>query len=132
MSAQARSGKLVRIRHGVYVDATRWHSLKPWEQYRLHWEETRVVGEFDGRDKYLKPEYLRGRTPSDVVFEEKVREDRIRATDRNVVRWVWDELNSPGRLERILLDAGVPLRRRASAGHPNSSTTRKRAGDTRI
>ncbi len=98
----------------------------------FYWEETRVVGEFDGREKYLKPEYLRGRTPSDVVYEEKVREDRIRATGRNVARWAWDELNSPGRLERILLDAGVPLRRRASAGHPNGSVTSKRAGDTRI
>ncbi|MGO4858027.1 type IV toxin-antitoxin system AbiEi family antitoxin domain-containing protein [Arthrobacter sp. 2MCAF14] len=98
----------------------------------FYWEETRVAGEFDGREKYLKPEYLRGRTPSDVVYEEKVREDRIRATGRNVARWVWDELNSPGRLERILLDAGVPLRRRASGGHPNVSVTSKRAGDTRI
>lgn len=98
----------------------------------FYWEETRVVGEFDGREKYLKPEYLRGRTPSDVVYEEKVREDRIRATGRNVARWVWDELNNPGRLEQILLDAGVPLRRRTSAGHPNVSATSKRAGDTRI
>ncbi|WP_442544929.1 hypothetical protein ACSBOX_04085 [Arthrobacter sp. KN11-1C] len=98
----------------------------------FYWEETRVVGEFDGREKYLKPEYLRGRTPSDVVYEEKVREDRIRATGRNVARWVWSELNKPGRLEQILLDAGVPRRRRASGGHPNVSVTSKRAGDTRI
>jgi len=51
-----------------------------------------TVGEFDGRQKYVR--LLRpGQTPSDVVFAEKVREDRIRDTGREVVRLVWDDLN---------------------------------------
>lgn len=96
----------------------------------FYWEETRVVGEFDGYEKYKKPEYLKGRTPSEVVVAEKLREDKIRATGRGVARWVWAELNSPGRLERILAEAGVPRRRRASAGRAKEPVTRKRTGDT--
>lgn len=55
------------------------------------WAEYRTVGEFDGKVKYgrlLRP----GQQPGDVVFEEKVREDDIRDTDRNVARWIWREL----------------------------------------
>ena len=50
-----------------------------------------AVGEFDGEIKYgrlLKP----GQSPGEVVFAEKVREDRIRATELGMARWVWDEL----------------------------------------
>lgn len=81
----------------------------------FYWKRARVVGEFDGEEKYLKPEYLRGRTPSQAVVEEKYREDRIRATGFTVVRWVWADLMQPGRLERKLAAAGVPRRRTRSA-----------------
>jgi hypothetical protein len=49
------------------------------------------VGEFDGRVKYgrlLRP----GRSAEDVLFEEKLREDRIRDEDHGVVRWTWPDL----------------------------------------
>jgi hypothetical protein len=98
----------------------------------FYWEGSRTVGEFDGIVKYQKPEYLKGRTPGQVVVDEKLREDRIRATGRNVVRWVWADLWSPGELERKLSAAGVPRRRRSSLGHANGAGTRKRSGDTRI
>lgn len=65
--------------------------------------------------KYLKPEYLQGRTPSQVVVDEKLREDRIRATGVGVVRWVWAELMAAGQLERKLAAAGVPRRRARAA-----------------
>ena len=55
------------------------------------WPALGAVGEFDGEIKYgrlLKP----GQSPGEVVFAEKVREDRIRATDLGMARWVWDEL----------------------------------------
>ncbi len=83
-----------------------------------YWKRVGLVGEFDGREKYMKPEYLKGRTPSQVVIEEKAREDAIRATGRRVFRLVWSDL-TVGKLERALEAAGVPRRRRASAGHPN-------------
>ena len=60
------------------------------------WPEAGLLGEFDGRVKYQR--YLRqGETPSDAVFREKQREDRIRrATGWRVVRLTWDMLGTPG------------------------------------
>ncbi|MET0590793.1 MAG: type IV toxin-antitoxin system AbiEi family antitoxin domain-containing protein [Naasia sp.] len=74
----------------------------------FYWPEQRIIGEFDGRAKYERGEYLRGRTPGQVVHEEKVREDRMRATRRGFVRWGWDGAADPTRLGRILRDAGIP------------------------
>ena len=43
----------------------------------FYWELYRHLGEFDGKVKYLK--YLRpGESPTDCVFREKRREDRMR------------------------------------------------------
>lgn len=77
----------------------------------FYWNGVRVAGEFDGIDKYLKPEFLKGRTAAQAVVEEKLREDRIRATGAGVVRWVWADLVVPGVFERKLAAAGVPRRR---------------------
>jgi hypothetical protein len=55
------------------------------------WPEQRTLGEFDGKVKYgrlLKP----GQDPGDVVYDEKLREDEIRALDWEVVRWRWADL----------------------------------------
>ncbi|MCO4264387.1 hypothetical protein NG697_15910 [Pseudarthrobacter sp. MDT3-26] len=81
----------------------------------FYWKLARVVGEFDGEEKYVKPEFLKGRTASQAVVEEKKRENRIRATGFNVVRWDWADLKDPGKLERMLAAAGVPRRRARSA-----------------
>jgi hypothetical protein len=76
------------------------------------WDD--LVGEFDGRVKYADPGMLNGRTPSEVVVQEKRREDRARATGRRVVRWLWWDVQPGGALGQILLDAGLrPVRRRA-------------------
>ncbi|GAA2176753.1 hypothetical protein GCM10009784_24570 [Arthrobacter parietis] len=74
----------------------------------FYWKASGIVGEFDGLTKYLKPEYLQGRTASQVVIDEKIREDRIRSTGRHVVRWLWETAVSPAALERCLRAAGVP------------------------
>lgn len=78
------------------------------------WKQARVVGEFDGEEKYVKPEYLSGRTASQAVVAEKNRENRIRATGLRVVRWDWADLMD-GKLEHALTAAGVPRRRARSA-----------------
>ncbi len=55
------------------------------------WPELCTIGEFDGRVKYgrlLSPD----QEPGDVVFAEKVREDRMRDQDLAVVRWTWADL----------------------------------------
>lgn len=72
-----------------------------------YWKKVGLVGEIDGREKYMKPEYLKGRTPSQVVIEEKEREDAIRATGRRVFRLVWSDLTL-GRLERAGGSRGSP------------------------
>ncbi|MEV6768088.1 hypothetical protein AB0N05_05585 [Nocardia sp. NPDC051030] len=50
-----------------------------------------VIGEFDGRSKYgrlLKP----GDSTADAVYNEKLREDALRALGTQVVRWTWPDL----------------------------------------
>lgn len=79
------------------------------------WDSVRLAGEFDGVEKYVKAEYLSGRTISQAVVDEKAREDRIRALGNGVVRWVWADLMAAGQLERKLTAAGVPRRRARSA-----------------
>jgi hypothetical protein len=72
------------------------------------WEQSGVVGEFDGRIKYvslLRP----GQSPGDAVFDEKQREDAIRDEGYGVVRWIWADLQRPDRLAariRRALDRG--------------------------
>ncbi|MFP5316155.1 MAG: hypothetical protein ACLGHS_12380 [Actinomycetes bacterium] len=72
------------------------------------WKDYALVGEFDGRGKYQKPEYMNGRTASQVVIDEKNRENRVRATGKNVVRWEWREATGPQLLARELTRAGLP------------------------
>lgn len=57
------------------------------------WEDLRLVGEFDGRLKYQSSEDL---------YEEKVREDALRAQGYRVVRWGWPELSGPDFAARLL------------------------------
>jgi hypothetical protein len=59
------------------------------------WPEHGLIGEFDGKVKYGA--LLRdGETPSDAVFREKQREDRLRrATGFRVVRITWEMLAAP-------------------------------------
>lgn len=81
----------------------------------FYWKAANVVGEFDGEEKYVKPELLKGRTPSQAVVAEKNRENRIRALGNNVVRWDWADLMEPGKLAGMLAAAGVPRRPTRSA-----------------
>lgn len=75
----------------------------------FYWPDFDVIGEFDGLVKYRKPEFMNGRTDSEVLTDEKEREDRLRATERRpiVSRWIWRTLNPVGQLEAQLRHAGV-------------------------
>lgn len=59
------------------------------------WELLRTLGEFDGREKYLR---LRreGETLEEFILREKQREDALRDLGWQVVRWVWADLFRPG------------------------------------
>jgi hypothetical protein len=75
------------------------------------WEELRTLGEFDGKVKYaelLQP----GQTASDVVYQEKCREDALRDLGWQVVRWTWADLRDPAAL-RARLDRAFQRGRRS-------------------
>ncbi|WP_058749879.1 hypothetical protein [Curtobacterium oceanosedimentum] len=71
-----------------------------------------VIVEFDGRQKYDDPEMLQGRTASDVVWAEKIREDRLRVRPevRTVVRPRWWHLVDAERLRALFRAHGVRCR----------------------
>jgi hypothetical protein len=71
------------------------------------WREIMLAGEFDGKVKYSRAEYTKG-DPGEVAWREKRREDRLRAMGPGVVRMLSEHVENPQRLERLLLDAGVP------------------------
>lgn len=74
------------------------------------WPEYGVVGEFDGRLKY-GADNPSGRSPEEVVYREKVREDRIRRVSAGFFRLGWKDLDDPSRVAEILTHAGLPLHR---------------------
>jgi hypothetical protein len=74
------------------------------------WPDADVALEFDGKVKYTRGE-LAGDDPSEVVWREKLREDRLRRLVRRVERATFADISHPARLERILLAAGVPRAR---------------------
>lgn len=73
------------------------------------WPEFGVVGEFDGEVKYRTADMLRGRTPEQVVIDEKRREDALRSMPgvRAVVRWNWADAMRAEPLLAALRRAGV-------------------------
>jgi hypothetical protein len=71
------------------------------------WEQLGVFGEFDGKVKYTRDEMTQGRSPAEIVWDEKIREDRIRRHRPHAARWGWDTAMSRPRLARVLALAGV-------------------------
>jgi predicted transcriptional regulator of viral defense system len=92
-------------------------------------EEAAVAVEFDGRVKYSDP--WRGRTPQQVLWDEKRREDELRALDIRIVRIAEADVHLPAwhrieaRLRRILATPGRTARRFSAT--PRTSG-RRRAG----
>lgn len=72
------------------------------------WYEGRLVLEADGKRKYGDPELLRGRTPAEVVWDEKRREDAIRRAVDGFARTTWADAIAADELERTLIELGVP------------------------
>jgi hypothetical protein len=82
-------------RHGLPAPTLQWEVWDGGEligRVDFGWPERGTVAEFDGRIKYgrlLRP----GQEPGDAVFDEKLREDRLRAAGLRVVRWGWKDLS---------------------------------------
>lgn len=77
----------------------------------FYWRSVRRIGEFDGLGKYLREEFARGKDPAQVVIDEKIREDRLRACGPSVSRWLFDVATSSRKLGDFLHEVGVPLAR---------------------
>ncbi|MCU1509268.1 MAG: hypothetical protein JWQ12_1533 [Glaciihabitans sp.] len=75
----------------------------------FYWPVQNVIGESDGDSKYLVPSFRAGRTADQVVLDEKIREDRFRATGRGFTRWRWEVAVNPSRLRTKLAGAGLPM-----------------------
>jgi len=73
------------------------------------WPDYGHIGEADGDRKYLDEAYRGGRTADEVVRDEKVREDRLRAVSRRFSRWRWSVARDPRALRLLLSDAGLPM-----------------------
>lgn len=73
------------------------------------WRGCRRVGEFDGEVKYRDERMRAGRSPEQVVIDEKRREDDLRALPgvRTVVRWTWGDALRAEPMVRALARAGV-------------------------
>jgi hypothetical protein len=71
------------------------------------WPGLDTFGEFDGKGKYSREELRNGRSAEEVLWDEKVREDRIRRHRRRSVRWGWGDAMSRRRLERVLALGGI-------------------------
>lgn len=75
-----------------------------------YWRREGIVGEFDGKSKYLRPMFGRELDPGERVWREKTREDRLRRQVRGVARIITSDVMNPARLVALLTEAG--LRRR--------------------
>lgn len=87
-----------------------------WRDYRgligysdFFWRAFTHVGEADGRAKYFDDELARGKSLKQILYDEKVREDRVRALGPGFSRWDWDIGMNPRRLKPFLLAAGLPI-----------------------
>ncbi|WP_374946590.1 hypothetical protein [Agreia sp.] len=87
-----------------------------WRDYRgligysdFFWGAFNRVGEADGRAKYFDDEMARGKSLKQILFDEKVREDRVRALGPGFSRWDWDIGMNPRKLKPFLLAGGLPI-----------------------
>jgi hypothetical protein len=72
------------------------------------WPDHDLIGEFDGVSKYVREEITEGRDITQIVLDEKWREDRLRACGPRVTRWDWSTAWPPYGLYAHLLKAGLP------------------------
>ncbi|MGO4691411.1 hypothetical protein [Glaciibacter sp. 2TAF33] len=72
------------------------------------WRTVKRIGEFDGLGKYLREEHARGRTHAQILIEEKIREDRLRACGPSVFRWGWAQAMNLSTFGGFLARNGIP------------------------
>ena len=75
-----------------------------------YFEDFDHVAEFDGTGKYFDPALRAGRTPREVLLEEKDREDQLRRQVTGMSRWRTAAHRDPRILYDILTGDGLPSR----------------------
>jgi hypothetical protein len=93
------------VRHPSPIRGTRYFKTD------FEWPELKKIGEFDGREKFLKDDMLGGRSPGQAVYDEKLREDALRAEGNDVARWGMPAVQRPTELRDALVRLGIPLTR---------------------
>jgi hypothetical protein len=93
------------VRHPSPIRGTRYFKTD------FEWPELQKIGEFDGREKFLKDDMLGGRNPGQAVYDEKLREDALRAEGNDVARWGMPAVQRPAELRDALVRLGIPLTR---------------------
>jgi hypothetical protein len=76
------------------------------------WPELGLAGEADGASKYRDAALRHGRSPREVLSDQRRREHLIRSSGLRVLRWGWSTGTRPDRMRTLLATAGVPLSRR--------------------
>lgn len=66
-----------------------------------------VIGEFDGKAKYVDPALLGDKTTIGTLLDERKREFHITLLGMPVARFTWNDVRTRGRLRQILAAAGV-------------------------
>lgn len=99
----------------------------PDKTYRVDylWElpdGVRIIGEFDGREKYRNPVMTGGRDVVDVLADERLRESRLALTGARIMRFSFRDICNVPYFVRLLETSGVPRQRRSG----------RRRGDHRL
>lgn len=86
--------------------------IEPARPFRVdyYWELShllRIAGEFDGKQKYQDPAMLRDKTIVDSLIEERQRESRLTLLGIPVLRFTYEDLSQPARLDRLLKASGI-------------------------
>ncbi|MBQ3338848.1 MAG: hypothetical protein IJG82_04515, partial [Atopobiaceae bacterium] len=68
----------------------------------------KIVGELDGREKYINEEMTAGRNLFDIINDERLRESRIREQGYAIMRMSFHEAVFVPTFVRILEYAGIP------------------------
>lgn len=75
----------------------------------FYWRSANLIVEFDGKGKYFDESMTGGRSPGEVVWREKLREDAIRqASGARFIRWTWVDVIDRCRFASVLGKAGIP------------------------
>lgn len=82
------------------------------KQYRVdflwHTNDSLIIGEFDGREKYLNPRMTGNRSIESVLIDERLRESRISITGARIMRFGYKDLINEASFVRLLQTFGVP------------------------